>query len=81
MCISRVFHATLQSHKKTVTNAFNRLYKLIKHQSCHHIETSQLICSPNHLTGFYMMATSAFNELRVLSNFTMKKYIKIMETW
>ena len=22
----------------------------------HHIETSQLICSPNQLTGFYVMA-------------------------
>ena len=31
--------------------------------SCHHIETSQLICSVNQLTGFYTMATLAFNEL------------------
>ena len=30
---------------------------------CHHIETSQLICSANRLTGFYMMAILAFNEL------------------
>ena len=29
----------------------------------HHIETSQLICSANQLTGFYLMETSAFNEL------------------
>ena len=26
-------------------------------QSSHHIETSQLICSANQLTGFYMMGT------------------------
>ena len=26
-------------------------------------ETSQLICRANQLTGFYMMATLAFNEL------------------
>ena len=32
-------------------------------QSCHHIETSQLICRANQLTGFYMMVTYAFNEL------------------
>ena len=32
-------------------------FELNKRQSCHHIETSQL-------TGFHMMATLAFNELR-----------------
>ena len=36
---------------------------LIKRQSYHHIETSQSISSTNQLTGFYMMATVAFNEL------------------
>ena len=36
---------------------------LIKRQSCHHIETRQLICSADQLTSFYMMATMAFNEL------------------
>ena len=35
----------------------------MKHQCCQHIETSQLICSANPLTGFYMMATLALNEL------------------
>ena len=40
---------------------------LIKRQSCHHTETSQLICSANQFTGFYMMATLAFNELRRIS--------------
>ena len=39
-------------------------YLLIKRQSWHRIETSQLICSTNQLTGFYMMATMVFNELR-----------------
>ena len=34
---------------------------LINHQSCDHVETSQLIA--NQLTGFYMTATLAFNEL------------------
>ena len=29
------------------------------------IETSQLICRANQLTGFYMMATLAFNELNM----------------
>ena len=41
----------------------NSSYQLIKRQSCHHIETSQLICRANQLTGFYMMTTLAFNEL------------------
>ena len=35
-------------------------------KSCHHIEPSQLICSASQLTGFYMMATLAFNELTKL---------------
>ena len=30
------------------------------------METSQLICSANQMTGFYMMATLAFNELMML---------------
>ena len=37
--------------------------KLIKRQSCHHIETSQLI-----IDWFYMMATLAFNELIQMKN-------------
>ena len=32
-------------------------------QSCHHIETNQLIGKANQLTGFYMMVTLTFNEL------------------
>ena len=34
--------------------------ELIKCQSCHHIESSQLICRAN---GFYTMTTLVFNEL------------------
>ena len=41
------------------------LVQLIKRQSCYHTETSQLICRVNQLTGFYMMATLAFNELSI----------------
>ena len=35
-----------------------------KRQSCHHIETSQLICRANQLKCFYMMTTLEFNELK-----------------
>ena len=38
-------------------------HKLIKRQSCHHIETSQFICSANQLTGFSIIANLVFNEL------------------
>ena len=31
--------------------------KLFNDQRSHHIEASQLICSANQLTGFYMMGT------------------------
>ena len=34
----------------------------MKRQSCHDIETSQLICSASQLTGFFIMASLAFNE-------------------
>ena len=44
----------------------NRLV-FIKHQNYHHIEISQLICRVYQLTGFHMMASLAFNELRVSS--------------
>ena len=39
------------------------LFKFIKRQNCHHIESSRLICSANQLTGYYMMAILVFNEL------------------
>ena len=41
-----------------------KVCQLIKRQICHHLETSQLICRTNQLTGFYRMATVGFNELR-----------------
>ena len=36
-----------------------------KCQCCPHIETSQLICTANQLTGFYMRATLALNGLNI----------------
>ena len=36
----------------------------MKSQGCDHVETSQLICRPNQLNGFYLMTALAFNELR-----------------
>ena len=38
-------------------------YLTIKGQCCPHIENSQLICCANQLTGFYIRATLALNEL------------------
>ena len=37
----------------------------IKCQCCPHIETSQLICCANQLTGFYMWAAQALNGLNM----------------
>ena len=34
-------------------------------QCFHHIETNQLICTANQLTGFYMRATLPFNGLNM----------------
>ena len=44
-------------------NDADKKIKLIKCQCCPHIETSQLICTANQLTGFSMRATLAFNGL------------------
>ena len=41
------------------------LNQRIKCQCCPHIETSQLICTANQLTGFYMRATQALNGLMI----------------
>ena len=49
------------------------LTKLIKHKRCHQIETSQLICSTNQLTGFYMIVILTLNEWR-LSLVTLAKF-------
>ena len=57
-------------------------YKLINCQSCHHIDTSQLISRPNQLTGFYMMATMAFNELNWLFWYVWKTlHYQFCKTW
>ena len=40
------------------------------------MENSQLICRANQLTGFYMMATLAFNELSNTSPILSLEYIK-----
>ena len=44
---------------------FQTEYKLINslNSLSHHMETSHLICRANQLTGFYMIATLALNEL------------------
>ena len=42
------------------------VFKLIKQKSCHHIESSQLICKTIPMTGFYMIASLVFNELKIV---------------
>ena len=43
-------------------------YKPFNNQCSHHIETSQLICSANQLTGFYMIGTLVVKGLRESDN-------------
>ena len=47
--------------------------KILTH-CCPHIETSQLICKANQLTGFYMRATLAFNGLMLAPDSSRLKY-------
>ena len=41
------------------------LIQLFHEEDLYHIETSPLIYFANHLTGFYMTATSAMKELMI----------------
>ena len=63
----KVQHVTLKVQRVTLkqkcTNVTSK--KFIMRQSCHHIETSNLICSPYHLTGSYMTTTLAFIGLTI----------------
>ena len=52
----------------------------IKCQCCPHIETSQLICTANQLTGFYMRETLPFNGLILTSYFGKVRAIKLGQT-
>ena len=45
------------------TLKLGRVSPRLTQQCCPHIETCQLICRANQLTGFYMRATLAFNGL------------------
>ena len=52
----------------------------IKCQCCPHIETSQLICTANQSTGFYMRATMTLNGLtKVIKGSALSK-LKIKTT-
>ena len=55
-------HAELSVYSYLV-NLNKLLHEPIKCQFCSHIETSQLTCTANQLTGFYMRATLALNGL------------------
>ena len=57
--LHKMYNSLTKFSKEKGINIFE--YQLIKRQSCHHIETPQLIYSANKLTDFYMMATLAFN--------------------
>ena len=51
---------------------------------CHHIETSQLICGANELTGFYMLVALAFNELKLTwsqQNIKLRYFLSLEKTW
>ena len=45
--------------------------------SLNSLETSQLICSANLLTGFYIMATLAFNELSIYEILVDNRHLKV----
>ena len=53
------------------------LDELIKRPCYHYIETRQLICIANQSTGFYVMATLAFNELKLCIQIRFKLFESI----
>ena len=52
------------------------IFNPITCQCCPHIETSQLICTANQLTGFYMGATLALNGLMLLGSIQLEVHEK-----
>ena len=52
-------------HFTFLVNKIFLLFLPIKCQCCPHIETSQLICTANQFTGFYMRAILTFNGLNI----------------
>ena len=53
----------LDPNKLPLKTQIEITHEPIKCQCCPHIENSQLICTANQLTGFFMRATLAFNGL------------------
>ena len=69
--VNMFLYLTLQYRirSKFTSNLLNTPFlftKPIKCQFCPHVETSQLICFANQLTGFYMKATLGLNGLNVI---------------
>ena len=52
--------------------------QMIKGQSSHHVETSQLISYVYQLTGCYMMAIWAFNDLNSKENSADQEYLNLI---
>ena len=81
----------LQPSQKSVIELFMQIVKPFNDQCSHHIETSQLICRGNQLTGFYMMRTLVVKMLtnanyfyqklhfRCLTGFSRRLYLPIWE--
>ena len=49
-------------------------------QFCHDNETIHLICTANQLTGFYMVATLGWNELKVFDIVSFNSFRRTCET-
>ena len=64
----------MQTSKSSSTSCFNQS---IKCQCCPHTETTQLICTANQLTGFYMRVTLALNGFTFLTHMTKNDRIKL----
>ena len=66
-----------KAHTHTALFYPNQTIYAVKCHCCLHIETSQLICSTNQLTGFCMRATLVFNGLMSRFVVSMKCVINI----
>ena len=63
----------------SIISKLKKGHKAFVNSACD-IETSQLICFSNQLTGFYMMTTLAFNELIKFDD-ALRYYIYIAEKY
>ena len=65
-------------HKQLFTKKLKYFVNLLMTNVPHHIETSQLICSANQLTGFYVMKTLVVKRLKYAIKYQVSDFLTFL---